>query len=334
MIITTHQRDKNEHVKIEFTCQMCGARHTKNKSKYPVDICRKCLLGPCKFLQKAQTIYGDTYTYRLETYKHSQHVMEMVCSSHGVFYKRPSDHLQGQGCPQCSKDLKDAALRKSHQQFIAQVHKIYGDNIDLSKVVYTGPNTPVIVVCPEHGDQETLPRNLLAGYAPCKQCLPGYVDTATFIRRAQAVHGNTYLYDQTLYTDARTPVTIICQTHGEFSQNPFGHLYGRGCSKCAVHGFNPGKAGYLYYLYLPEIDAYKIGITNHGIEARYLSYEREHFHVVTIKYFKEGRRAKNLEQWIINRYRKFRYVGVNPLNSGSTEIFCKDILGLNNSELL
>lgn len=57
--------------------------------------------------------------------------------------------------------------------------------------------------------------------------------TAEFIARAKEVHGNKYDYSKTEYVDVSTKVCIVCPEHGEFWQNPYNHLKGCGCAKCA-----------------------------------------------------------------------------------------------------
>lgn len=49
----------------------------------------------------------------------------------------------------------------------------------------------------------------------------------------QKVHGNKYDYSKVEYINARTPVTIICREHGEFSMMPNDHKRGKGCSECS-----------------------------------------------------------------------------------------------------
>lgn len=56
--------------------------------------------------------------------------------------------------------------------------------------------------------------------------------TNEFIQEAKIVHGNTYDYSKVEYKNARTKVIIICPKHGEFLQNPFSHLSGKGCPLC------------------------------------------------------------------------------------------------------
>lgn len=57
--------------------------------------------------------------------------------------------------------------------------------------------------------------------------------TEIFVERARALHGDRYDYSQTVYKDAKTPVTIICKIHGPFQQLPHNHLRGGGgCIPC------------------------------------------------------------------------------------------------------
>ena len=55
-----------------------------------------------------------------------------------------------------------------------------------------------------------------------------------FIEKAKEVHGKTYSYANTVYTNKRTKVTITCKTHGDFLQSPQHHLQGSGCKKCYI----------------------------------------------------------------------------------------------------
>ena len=58
-------------------------------------------------------------------------------------------------------------------------------------------------------------------------------DTKSFILDAKSVHGNKYDYSLVNYINSQTNVTIICNLHGEFSQNPTTHTRAKsGCSFC------------------------------------------------------------------------------------------------------
>jgi hypothetical protein len=57
--------------------------------------------------------------------------------------------------------------------------------------------------------------------------------TQDFIQKSKLVHGNKYNYSSVKYINARTPVIIICPTHGKFMQTPDAHLHNKGCKYCA-----------------------------------------------------------------------------------------------------
>lgn len=58
-------------------------------------------------------------------------------------------------------------------------------------------------------------------------------DTESFKRKAAIVHGNKYIYLQSVYTRSHDHVKIICPYHGEFFCTPSNHLKAKGCRVCA-----------------------------------------------------------------------------------------------------
>ena len=58
--------------------------------------------------------------------------------------------------------------------------------------------------------------------------------TAEFIKKAIAIHSDTYDYLNTVYINCRTFVNIVCKIHGVFFQRPHDHLNGFGCVKCGT----------------------------------------------------------------------------------------------------
>ena len=57
--------------------------------------------------------------------------------------------------------------------------------------------------------------------------------TEQFTLEAKKIHGDKYDYSKVQYINAKTKVIIICKTHGDFLQNPTGHLSGKICKKCS-----------------------------------------------------------------------------------------------------
>lgn len=77
---------------------------------------RKCLLADDKnkFITKAKTVHGDTYTYDTFNYTRSGVPSSITCRIHGDFEQSPNSHLNGRGCPSCANygfdDSKPAIL--------------------------------------------------------------------------------------------------------------------------------------------------------------------------------------------------------------------------------
>ncbi|HRV32232.1 MAG TPA: hypothetical protein P5241_01505 [Candidatus Paceibacterota bacterium] len=58
--------------------------------------------------------------------------------------------------------------------------------------------------------------------------------TLKFIEKAKKIHGDKYDYSNTIYTESKNKVNIICPIHGIFEQRASGHLSGYGCQKCSA----------------------------------------------------------------------------------------------------
>ena len=61
---------------------------------------------------------------------------------------------------------------------------------------------------------------------------PARLNTQSFVKKAQTVHGDRYGYSLADYVHSYTKVTIVCLKHGDFTQAPKNHLEGQGCAKC------------------------------------------------------------------------------------------------------
>lgn len=232
----------------------------------------------------------------------------------------------------------------------------------------------------------------------CTHCAKGGFTTTEFIERGKKHFGDLYDYSKTVYINKRTPVTIICPTHGEFTQSAQEHMSGYGCNRCnydnksidlltpreewlkriekfplisfksldfelgyhsqvefvcKLHGefktnlgslqsskhvcvhcsytahqsqsIKPehiGKEAHIYYVYLPKIDMYKIGVTLNK-EARFKALDE--VQVIETKAM-EYTEACKLEHLLMTKLDKYRYKGRQILvKNGSTELFKQDV---------
>lgn len=62
--------------------------------------------------------------------------------------------------------------------------------------------------------------------------MPKKITTDEFIAKAISVHGNVYLYVDSVYVNSSTLVNIICTKHGNITVHPQSFLKGSGCKLC------------------------------------------------------------------------------------------------------
>ena len=53
-----------------------------------------------------------------------------------------------------------------------------------------------------------------------------------FLKHCHDVHGDKYDYSETVYVRSIEKIKIKCKKHGDFTQLPSSHLFGRGCPGC------------------------------------------------------------------------------------------------------
>ena len=218
-------------------CPIHGEFEMLARSFFKTICCPKCDLEKRKqrFIEDAIKIHGNKYDYSRVDYISDKTPIEIVCPIHGSFWQRPTSHKRGYGCSKCSNKHKPTT-----EEWIGKAKKLYNGKYDLSKVVYVSNKTPVVVICPEHGEFYPLPNNYINGVSGCPKCndirkhKQFSKTTEQFIKESIEIHDNLYDYTNTVYVNATTNVKILCKEHGEFEQNPGAHLSGCGCPKCKL----------------------------------------------------------------------------------------------------
>lgn len=134
-------------------------------------------------------------------------------------------------------ELKEIFIKKSRSKF--------GNKFLFNKVEYVNYHTKITITCPTHGDIHMTPDAHVKSKYGCKQCalitapsvLSGETSpvktTEQFIEDAKLVHGDKYIYLNTMYKNRLSPISIECPKHGEFTlPQASRHLEGRGCKQC------------------------------------------------------------------------------------------------------
>ena len=196
-------------------------------------------MDTAKFIQRSKYIHGERYDYSKVNYVNCSTKVEIICSQHGLFLQRPSDHLKGKGCRKCADERLGRVSDMNTAKFIQRSKCIHGERYDYSKVNYVDCSTKVEIICPQHGLFLQRPSDHLKGKG-CLKCgveklrKNNSLSREVFIQRARRIHGQKYDYSKVVYKNGRTDVEIICPIHGAFFQKPEVHLLQRaGCRKCA-----------------------------------------------------------------------------------------------------
>lgn len=139
----------------------------------------------------------------------------------------------------CEPD-KRYGTKRTTEQVKEDFKKVHGNRYLYDNFVYVDKDEPATMTCRCHGEFRMSPNNHQRGQN-CPECsiihrarvkINKYRDTC--ITMCKETHGDKYDYSQVVYKHGRQCVTIICPTHGPFSQTPENHWNGQGCPKCGI----------------------------------------------------------------------------------------------------
>lgn len=132
--------------------------------------------------------------------------------------------------------------------FLKTAKEKHYDKFDYSKTNFINLHLKITIICPEHGEFQTLPlSHVKGGGGGCFECgkkaiyLSKVMGLEKFIEKSKKMHGEKYDYSKVEYYNSQTKVKIICKIHGEFEQLPATHIQGFGCSKCGFISSNNSK---------------------------------------------------------------------------------------------
>lgn len=119
--------------------------------------------------------YGDDYDYSEVNYTDSRENITLVCKTHGTKISRRASSLLEASykcpCPECrTETVREINSARKTVNFIEKANKVHGDKYDYSKTVYLYCREPVIVICPDCGNEfEISPSMHLKGIG-CPNC--------------------------------------------------------------------------------------------------------------------------------------------------------------------
>ncbi len=160
---------KNNSTKVCIICPEHGEfwqtpdSHLNSKAGCPI-CCGKKKLTTEEFIKRAKEVHGDKYDYSKVEYKNNKTPVTIICPIHGEFLQKPNNHLLGQGCNKCIRNVFDT------NSFIKKARKVHSNKYDYSKVQYKRTDEKVCIICPEHGEFWQTPCSHLNKHG-CPKCI-------------------------------------------------------------------------------------------------------------------------------------------------------------------
>jgi len=188
-----------------------------------------------QYIELVREIHGDKYDYsKITTFAGMNSRITIGCPVHGDIVVKAANHLYNKsGCRKCV----DEAKRMGLAEFVDRSNQEHDHKYDYSQVKFVNLQTPVIIICPIHGEFLQKPVNHLHYGAGCNKCAQSNASLSlnAFIMKANLKHHSKYDYSRIhSFSGVNNVYSIICPYHGEFSQLGSNHLLGHGCAECAT----------------------------------------------------------------------------------------------------
>jgi predicted RNA-binding Zn-ribbon protein involved in translation (DUF1610 family) len=282
-------------------------------------------------MQNVVGFISSELRFPLKTSKKKKRYVTFACPNCGKVEEKI--YIKTQFVNLCSHCAKGGFTTKD---FIQRGIEHFGDKYSYSKTIYINKRTKVTITCPIHGDFEQQAQEHLGGHG-CNQC------KFDIKREIQILPKEVWLdrickYPLIKFKDTNQIknyhgyVDLKCKIHGDFavqlgSVGTSTHL----CKQCAytahqsqsIRPEHIGKLAYLYYVYLPDIDMYKFGVTLDKSK-RFAQLGNT---VLIAEGTKEYTEAIRLEHLVMTKLDKYRYKGRELLiKNGSTELFKQNVL--------
>ena len=189
------------------------------------------MMTNAEWIDKARTYHGYRYDYSETVFRGASKRVKLICPKHGSWWVMASQHASPSshhGCRQCQNLISD-------EEWLRRFKESHGDEYDYSRCDFQGLDTPVEIICKEHGSFHASPRYHARGNGRCPDCRRSE-SRARFLERSKAGHGERYDYSLVDFKTIHDKVKIVCKEHGPFWQTPHNNEVGHGCRKCGGRG--------------------------------------------------------------------------------------------------
>ena len=114
-------------------------------------------------IRRFKEVHGDKYDYSKVEYVNMYKKVCIICPEHGEFWQMPINHLKERGCYKCHH------WGLNTEDWVKLFKTVHKDKYDYSKVEYKNSQTPVCIICPEHGEFWQTPSHHMQGKG-CPVC--------------------------------------------------------------------------------------------------------------------------------------------------------------------
>lgn len=155
IVCPTHGEFKQiAYVHYRHGCPKCGQQIAANSRRLSLN----------EFVKKSKIKHKNKYDYSKVDYKNENELVLISCPKHGEFKQTPKLHMRGRGCSLCG-----GSNPHTNKSFIKEAKYVHGEKYDYTKVNYKNSHSPIIIICPQHGEFNQTPTGHLSG-AGCSKC--------------------------------------------------------------------------------------------------------------------------------------------------------------------
>ena len=202
-------------------------------NRTPIQNKHKLSLSQEEFLKRVNEVFGGLYDFSESVYVNLHTKVKCICSKHGEFFARPDHLFSGHGCPKCGCEKTHLKQKLTEEEVKDRINKIFNGKYDTSEIKYINQYTKIKLICPFHGEFESIPNHLFKGHS-CPKCgNVGRKTTESFKEELKKVFGDEYTYDKLEYKNNSTKVIVTCKKHGDFLALPCHLIQGHGCPHCS-----------------------------------------------------------------------------------------------------
>lgn len=160
---------------LEIFCYKHGTQYRTPAQIYKGAICLQCskerriasnLSTTEGYINKAIKKHNGKYTYEHCQYIGAKFDVIITCPIHGDFKQNANSHLNGKGCPKCSKQRFTFMSNDEREQCFREIH---GNNYDYDWNTYTKNHLLMNMFCKKHGLFQQTPSKHLVGEG-CPKC--------------------------------------------------------------------------------------------------------------------------------------------------------------------